>query len=449
MIGLRFSELSDAIAATPVGGDATLHSVSVDTRTLQAGDVYFALSGDQFDGHDFVADAVERGASGVVVERDCGVAIPQLVVRNARRALGEVASLWRAHSNAHCVALTGSNGKTTVKEMLRAVFAQLGPTLATHGNLNNDVGLPLTLFRLTDDIQYAVLELGANHAGEIDWLASLVKPHVAVVNNVGPAHLDGFGSLQGVAAAKGEIFEHISPDGFAVVNLDEFAASDWIARASTQNVVGFSFRSGGDLQGRIVREGVLDVVESGATHTLNVPLAGEHNLHNALTVCAVCRSLGIEWSVIQAGLAAMHAVPGRLVPQSFGPVQVFDDSYNANPASTVAALKVLAGQSGGRRWCVLGEMAELGESAADLHGKVGKQAAQLGIEYFLSIGEHAVDARRGFGAKGVDYSSQDALIADLISAVRPGDSVLIKGSRSARMERVVAALRDALEEPCQ
>ncbi|MEM7378722.1 MAG: Mur ligase family protein, partial [Pseudomonadota bacterium] len=313
---------------------------------------------------------------------------------------------------------------------------------------HNDVGLPLTVFRLTETTEYAVLEMGANHAGEIDQLASLVKPEIAVVNNVGPAHLDGFGSLQGVAAAKGEIYEHLVSDGVAVINLDEFAADDWMARSSGGSAVGFSMRGVGELQGRIVGDGVLVVAEAGATYTIELPLAGDHNLCNALTVAAVCRGLGVDWADIQAGLAAMHAVPGRLVPQAFGAVHVLDDSYNANPASTLAALKVLAAQRGGRRWCVLGEMAELGDEAAELHGKVGKQAAQLGIECFLSIGRHAVEARRGFGAKGLDFQDQDALIAELVDAVQPGDSVLVKGSRLARMENVVDALRVALAEPC-
>jgi len=411
MISLRLSQAADCVGATLIGADCAFRSVSVDTRTLQSGDVYFALTGDQFDGHEFVPGAVARGASAVVVERECSEDVPQLVVRNARQALGEIAALWLAQSNAKRVALTGSNGKTTVKEMLRSVLSLLGNTLATDGNLNNDV-----------------------------------KPEIAVVNNVGPAHLDGFGSLQGVAAAKGEIFEHVNADGVAVVNLDEFAADDWIARTSAGRVVGFSFKSGGDLHAEVVADGEIDIVEAGETHSLQIPLVGEHNLQNALTVAAVCRGLGVEWSVIQAGLAAMNAVPGRLVSSRVGGVLILDDSYNANPASATAALKVLAGHAGGRRWCVMGEMAELGEDTADLHRKVGRQAAQLGIECFLSIGEHAVDARRGFGAKGVDYREHDALIGDLVAAVQPGDTVLVKGSRSAKMERVVDAVKAALEE---
>ncbi|MEM6985001.1 MAG: UDP-N-acetylmuramoyl-tripeptide--D-alanyl-D-alanine ligase [Pseudomonadota bacterium] len=446
MIALRFSTLADEIGATPIGGDVEFTRVSVDTRTLRAGDVFFALTGDQFDGHDFVAAAVEQGAAGVVVERDCGVSVPQLIVRNARWALGDIASLWSAQSPARRIALTGSNGKTTVKEMLRSVCALIGDTMATEGNFNNDVGLPLTLFRLAENTEFAVLEMGANHAGEIDRLASLAKPHVAVVNNVGPAHLDGFGSLQGVAQAKGEIYEHIEAGGVAVVNLDEFAAEDWIARASVSSVVGFSLQKRGDLQASIVGDGVIDIVESGATYRGHIPLPGEHNLQNALAVAAVCRSLRIAWPDIQKGLASIRAVPGRMAPKMYGDVKIYDDSYNANPASSIAGLKVLAAQTRGRRWCVLGEMAELGDSAAELHTKVGRQAAQLGIEHFYTIVKHAIDARRGFGAKGVDYSDQDQLIADLIEGVQPGDSVLIKGSRSAGMERVVSALCTALQE---
>ncbi|MEM9603804.1 MAG: UDP-N-acetylmuramoyl-tripeptide--D-alanyl-D-alanine ligase [Pseudomonadota bacterium] len=448
MISLAFSDIAAQVGGTLLGGELELRRVSVDTRTLQRGDVYFALTGDQFDGHQFVEDAVARGAAGVVVERECGVLVPQLVVRDARRALGDSAALWCARTTARRIALTGSNGKTTVKEMLRSILTRLGETLATEGNLNNDVGLPLTLFRLTESTEYAVLEMGANHAGEIDRLASLVKPDIAVVNNVGPAHLDGFGSLHGVAAAKGEIYEHLVGPGVAVINLDEFAADDWLARSTGSTVLGFSMRGVGDLQGRIVSDGVLEVSEAGETHTIELPLAGEHNLCNALTAAAVCRGLGVAWADIPLGLAAMHAVPGRLVPQAFGSVHVLDDSYNANPASTLAALKVLAAQRGGRRWCVLGEMAELGDEAGELHGKVGKQAAQLGIECFLSIGRHAVDARRGFGAKGLDFQDQDALIAELVDGVQAGDSVLVKGSRLARMENVVDALRAALSESC-
>ncbi len=446
MTGLSLSHAAQSVGATLLGGDHTLRAVSIDSRTLKAGDVYFALTGSQFDGHDFVANAVAAGAGAVVVERDCGVAVPQLVVRNARQALGQMAAQWLASRDIKKVALTGSNGKTTVKEMLRSVLSLIGPTHATEGNFNNDVGLPLTVFRISPETEFAVLEMGANHAGEIDWLASLVKPDVAVVNNVGPAHLEGFGSLQGVAAAKGEIYEHVLATGVSVVNLDEFAAEDWIARSTAGRTLGFSMKGAGELCGEIVGEGQLDVVENGDRHALKIPLAGEHNLRNALAVVSVCRALGVAWSVIQAGLAAMNAVPGRLVPKTVGGVLILDDSYNANPASTAAGINVLAAHTGGRRWCVLGEMAELGDEAADLHRKVGRHAAQLGIDSFLCIGEHAVDSRRGFGAKGVDYRDQASLIADLVDGLKPGDAVLVKGSLSARMGQVVEAIESALEE---
>lgn len=444
MIELRLSDITEEIGASLLGNDAVLRGVSVDTRTLKPDDVFFALTGEQFDAHTFVKNAVQLGASSVVVERECGVDVPQLLVRNTRAALGQIAAMWSRQSKACRVALTGSNGKTTVKEMLCSVLSRLGETVATEGNLNNDVGLPLTLFRLDETTEYAVLEMGASQAGEIDWLASLVKPHVALVNNVGPAHLDGFGSLQGVAEAKGEIFEHIVDGGVAIMNRDEFAVNDWVKRASVDKFVGFSMQGEGDLAGHIVADGKLEIAESGKRYTIELPLTGDHNLQNALAVAAVCRGLDIAWPNIESGLASIGTVPGRLVPRTFGSVQVFDDSYNANPASTHAALKVLANQSGGRRWCVLGEMAELGEASADLHAKVGEQAAQLGIECFMSIGKHAIEARRGFGERGVDYSDQDLLVADLIAALHPGDSVLVKGSRSAGMESVVSALRAAL-----
>lgn len=441
MSTLQLSDCSVFTGGTLVGGDAEFNSVGIDTRNSLVGSVYFAISGENFDGHQFVVEAVEAGAVAVVVEHDCGVDVPQLIVRNTRKAMASIAQLWRRQFDVRIAALTGSNGKTTLKEMVASILSLEGEVLATKGNLNNDIGVPLTLFNLNDTHRFAVVELGANAPGEIASLAAMVEPHVAVVSNVGPAHLEGFGTLQGVANAKGEIYEHLPDDGIALINIDEFAASEWAARTAKGEIQRFGFlaKDGSDFLGEALTGQVLKVSHQGESREIRVPLLGQHNLRNALAAVAVAKAMGASWDSIVSGLEQVKPVAGRLVEHEVGGVRVIDDTYNANPGSVEVALELLGGYDSAR-WFVLGTMAELGNQAEEMHAKTGKQAAALGVDKFACVGEFAVAARRGFGPKGMAFEQHDELLIALQAQVKPGDTVLIKGSRSAGMEKVVSYL---------
>ncbi len=447
MSALWLSDCSVFTGGTLLGGDALLSSVSIDTRGKVEGSIYFAISGESFDGHQFVIDAVDCGAVAVVVEHDCGVDVPQLIVRNTRRAMADIAQLWRRQYDARVVAITGSNGKTTVKEMISSILALEGSVHATKGNLNNDIGVPLTLFGLDESHRFAVVEMGANAAGEISSLAAMTAPEIAVVNNVGPAHLEGFGSLQGVANAKGEIFEHLSSDGIALVNADEFAAPEWADRTVQGRVLKFGFGDSADIEvrGKIVDKNHLRVTWQGQQRDIKIPLLGQHNMRNALTAVAVALALDVRWESIVDGLERVEPVAGRLVEHNIAGTRIIDDTYNANPGSVEVALELLAGYQP-VRWFVLGTMAELGPQAEELHAKVGRQAAALGADRFACVGEFAVAARRGFGPKGMAFGEHEELSAELLQQLNSGDTVLIKGSRSAGMERVVQFLIDNLQE---
>lgn len=445
MSALWLSDCSVFTGGTLLGGDALLSSVAIDTRSPLSGAVYFAISGESFDGHQFVVDAVDCGAVAVVVEHDCGVDVPQLIVRNTRRALADIAQLWRRQYSLGIVAITGSNGKTTVKEMVASILARAGCVHATKGNLNNDIGVPLTLFGLDETHQFAVVELGASAPGEIGFLSSIVEPDVVVVNNVGPAHLEGFGSLHGVATAKGEIFEHLSDGGIALVNADEFASPEWVERVEQGQVLlfGLKDRSNVDIYGEALEGQVLRVSYQDESRDIRVSLPGQHNIRNALTAASVALAFGVNWESIVAGIEAVEPVAGRLVEQDVSGIRLIDDTYNANPGSVEVALELLAGYQS-TRWFVLGTMAELGPQAEDLHAKAGRQAAAIGIDRFVCVGSYATAARRGFGPKGMAFESHDDLIAELLAHIKPGDTVVVKGSRSASMENVVKRLHDEL-----
>ncbi|MGB0865677.1 MAG: UDP-N-acetylmuramoyl-tripeptide--D-alanyl-D-alanine ligase [Granulosicoccaceae bacterium] len=448
MSELQLSDCSVFTGGTLVGGDATFSAVGIDTRQDLSGAVYFAISGENFDGHQFVVSAVEAGAVALVVEHDCGVDVPQLIVRNTRRALADIAQLWRRQYDVRIAAITGSNGKTTVKEMLASILSLEGAVLATKGNLNNEIGVPLTLFGLNAEHRFAVVEMGASGPGEIAYLAAIAEPFAAVVNNVGPAHLEGFGTLQGVADAKGEIFEHLPAEGFALVNADEFAASEWVERTVQGHVLRFGFAGEDvDIKGESLGLQKLRISQRGESREVQVSLLGQHNLRNALTAAATARAMGASWDSVVKGLERVQPVAGRLVEQEVGGVRVIDDTYNANLGSVEVALELLSGYSP-QRWFVLGTMAELGAQAEEMHAKSGRLAAALGIDRFVCVGEYAVAARRGFGPKGLAFEKHEELLEELCSLVKPGDTVLIKGSRSAGMERVAGGMLKALGGHC-
>ena len=443
MIRMQLAEAARICRGELRGEDVEFCGVSSDSRAISAGALFVALSGPSFDGHDFIDQARGRGAVAAMVSSGRFDALPRLRVPDTRVGLGALAAGWRDRHSLPVVAVTGSNGKTTVKEMIAAVLASRGPVLATRGNLNNDIGLPLTLLTLAPEHRYAVLEMGANHAGEIATLCRLARPDVGVVTLCAPAHLEGFGSLEGVAHAKGELFAGLAPDGVAVINADDRFAPLWREMAGRRRVVSFGFGADAEVRGecRPGGDGVhLSVHTTTGDIAAELQLLGRHNAANALAACAVALALGVPLADIGPALGAVRPVAGRLqVRRGIGDVRIIDDTYNANPSSLRAGLDVLAGFTA-PRWLVLGSMAELGDDAEALHRQAGVDAGAAGIDRVHTLGELTVGTAAAFGAGATVHADMESLLAALRAELPPAATVLVKGSRSMRMERVVSAL---------
>lgn len=449
---LQLSELAQMVDGRLQGTDCRFDGVSSDTRTLQQGDLFVALQGPNFDGHDYLHIAQSRGAAAALLAREAGGQLPAVVVDDTLQGLGRLGHGWRLRCPAHVVAITGSNGKTTLKEMIAAILAERGPVLATRGNLNNDIGVPLTLTRLRDE-PFAVIEMGANHAGEIDYLSRLTQPDVAVLNNAGRAHLEGFGSIEGVARAKAEILNGLQPGGVFVFNADDVFAPLWrdLSNAFEQRTFGVTcpadVASAVDSYEIVWRGGRFDVrfpviCEQGEVE-FSLQLAGEHNRMNALAAVAAALASGADLDDAQRALARLAPVAGRLCPQiGINDMRLIDDSYNANPDSVIAALRVLA-CAPGRRTLVLGDLAELGDDAVQLHRQLGERAAGFGIDRLLTVGQLSAHAGNAFDGAHRHFDGRDELADFLQCDVSEEDSVLIKGSRSARMDEVVRRLQVA------
>jgi UDP-N-acetylmuramoyl-tripeptide--D-alanyl-D-alanine ligase len=443
------AELARVVEGTLHGANAAFGPVTTDSREVEAGALFVALRGERFDGHDFVAQAAERGAAGALVGRRVAAPLPQVVVGDTLGGLARFAGAWRQHFDGTVVGITGSNGKTTTKEMTGAILAQCGTCLVTRGNLNNHIGVPLTLSRLDSTHRYAVVEMGANHLREIAHLASIARPDVGLVTNAGPAHLEGFGGIDGVARGKGELYEALGPEGTAVINADDRFAALWHGLARTAGrIVTFGLRERADftaanLGSRISDQGVLTefvLVCPAGREPVSLALAGEHNVMNALAAAAAAHAAGAGLEAIARGLAAMQPVSGRLqFRAALGGARLIDDSYNANPGSVRAGLRSLAGVPG-EHWLVLGEMRELGPESARMHAEIGEFARRNGVAKLLAVGDDARHAVEAFGPGATWFAGADDLIAAAREGLRPGVTVLVKGSRSNRLERVADAL---------
>jgi UDP-N-acetylmuramoyl-tripeptide--D-alanyl-D-alanine ligase len=424
--------------------NAELTGVCIDSRELAPGNLFIAIQGEHFDGHDFIKEAQMRGALAAVVKYPVeGITIPQLVVPEPLHALTKLAAAHR--QNIHCpvIALTGSNGKTTTKEMIAAILPT--PSLATKGNLNNHIGVPLSVLQLNNTHRYAVFELGANHSGEIAHTVAIVHPEVTLINNIAPAHVEGFGSIDGVARAKGEIHQGLSASGIAVVNEDDAYAHFWDEILLEKKILRFSIEHAADVYAQDIalnRHGCgkffLELPNGRADIQLQVP--GLHNVRNALAAAACCHAVGISIQEIQYGLNHFRGVSGRLTIFS-GKKQstVIDDTYNANLRSVLAALEVLA-QRPGKKIFVFGDMGELGSWAIPHHQEVGLAARRLGIDLLLSYGSYSQLASESFGVGGEHFSSQGELTQNLIGKLSPDTVVLVKGSRTSAMEKIVSKL---------
>lgn len=446
MIRMYLSKAAHALQAIHRGADVEFRGVSTDSRTLQADNLFVALSGPKYDAHHFIYQALARGASAALLSQQIEISLPTLQVADTRLALGQLANAWRLCFELPVVAVTGSNGKTTVKEMIASILGQGGAGLVTQGNLNNDIGVPLTLLQLDAAHRFAVIEMGANHAGEIAYLTRLTHPGVALITNAGPAHLEGFGSVEGVAHAKGEIFQGLNEQGVAVINADDAYAPLWRRLAGARRSVSFGLTQPADVSADWEACGDGSLVHMRTPHgviDVDLPLPGRHNVLNALAATAAALAAGAVPAQVKQGLEAMQSVRGRLQtkPGLYG-ARVIDDTYNANPASFTAAIHVLA-QQPDKRWLVLGDMGELGADAPALHAQVGKTARDAGIDRLYAVGPLSQAAVQAFGPGGVHRADQGALVMALQSALAETQdkvTLLVKGSRSAHMETVVAGL---------
>ncbi len=427
-------------------------NISTDTRTVSAGSLFLALQGERFDAHDFAAQAADKDAVAIVVSRPLpDVSLPQILVADTRIALGQIAAWVRNQLDLQIVAITGSCGKTTVKEMCAAILRQSAPVLATQGNLNNEIGVPQTLLRLTPDERYAVVELGANHPGEIAWTTSLVKPDVAVINNVAAAHLAGFGSLRGVAVAKTEIFSGLSETGTAIINADsEFY--DWWREILSVRTLSFGvenpkadFRAENIEQNEAGIASFMLICPLGRI-AIQLPVPGLHNVSNALAAAAVTTSLGLSLEQVKSGLMTMVPVKGRFCVQKLSDsVTVIDDTYNASVQSVMAAIDTLSVMPG-HRVLVFGDMGELGADAATLHRQIGEHAKAKKLDTVLTIGE--LSRNTAEAASGQHFVNKESLyqaLQQLMQQQRPV-TILAKGARSARMEDVVTFVKSCEEK---
>ncbi len=429
---------------TLLGADRSFAGVSTDSRTLGRDELFFALQGPNFDGRAFVSIAAEMNAAAAVLPEALDVDIPQITVEDTRLALGTLAGSWRKRMSAKVIGITGSNGKTTVKAILANCLSLSAETLATRGNLNNDIGLPLMLLSLSEKHRYAVIEMGANHAGEIAYLTSLAEPDVVMITNAAPAHLEGFGDLDGVASAKGEILQGEVSPAFVVLNADDPYFAYWNSLLAGDTVISFGVEANASVFATDVEADGDMMNFSLHIHAeeipIRLPLAGMHNVSNACAAAAVLHGLGMDSKQIRQGLESVQAVSGRLRPvERITSLTVYDDSYNANPQSVIAAAEFLAAQPG-HNWLVLGDMGELGEDEVLLHKAVGRAAKRLGIDRILATGKLSKNTVKTFGNGGQWYENIDGLVEELQRTATKHTNILIKGSRFMEMERVVEAL---------
>ena len=442
-------EAARVLGAQLTGQDRAFDTVSTDSRTLEQGALFVGLRGPNFDGADFAPAALARGAAGAILERPpADICLPYIRVPDALEALQQLASGWRADFSIPLVGVGGSNGKTTTKEMTSAILSRRGPCLSTQGNLNNHIGVPLTLLRLKGSHRSAVVEMGANRIGDVAALVALAKPTVGLITNAGAEHLEGFGDLDGVARGEGEMVAGLESGAAAVINADDAYADYWRQVAGESRIVSFGVGRDADFAAK----DVVQSIESGHFETrfiLECPLGeraivlkagGAHNVSNALAAAAAAASAGASLEDIAAGLFDFRAVAGRLqLKAGLRDSWIIDDSYNANPSSVRAGLDVLRSLSGAT-WLVLADMAELGAHAAGSHAELGRYARECGVGRLFALGPESSRAVETFGTGGEWFTDADSLTRRLQAEIASGVTVLVKGSRVNRLERVVQAL---------
>ncbi len=444
---MMLSDIAKSVQGELFGDDIIIEAVSLDTRTLKSGELYIAIEGKNFDGNQFIAAAMQKGAAAAILRKGITAAIPYIAVDDTHLALAELAGAWRRRVATSVVGVTGSNGKTTVKEMTAAILAVKGSVLFTQGNLNNDIGVPLTLLRLQEQHRFAVIEMGANHPCEIEYTSTYAQADVVILNNAGAAHIEGFGSLNGVAKAKGEIIETLKQKGIAILNKDDSYFDYWQGIAGNRKVISFGLNDTADLFARAIKTECtagfvtsFELVTATSSLTVQLKLAGRHNVLNALAAAAAGLALGLDLKMIKQGLESVNPVKGRLQPvvSRLGNL-VIDDTYNANSSSLAVGLDVLA-NCPGKPWLVLGAFGELGPQSAKMHEDMGHLIKDKGVVRLLAVGADAKNTVHGFGEGGQFFETQADLLTVLQRDLGGDETILVKGSRAQRMENIVAAL---------
>jgi len=440
---MSMSVAAESMQGVFSGEDVVFTGVSIDTRTIEQGDLFIALRGPKFDGHNFLAQAISKGAIGAVLIKEVATALPYIKVNDTRIALGQLAAYWRIHFDIPVIGVTGSNGKTTVKEMIATILSCKAPCLATRGNLNNDIGVPLTLLRLRRKHRSAVIEMGMNHEGEIAYLSSLVRPDVGVITNASEAHLAGLGNVASVAAAKAELFSRLAENGTAVINADDPYCEFWRKQAKEKIVVTFGFSNQADVRGVYhpdVNGCRLIISTNKGEISMSLSVLGRHNAANALAATAASLAAGADLADIKIGLEKLRAVNGRLeVKRGVSGARIIDDTYNANPASLSVGLEVLK-EAQGERILVLGDMAELGDLGPDIHKRVGRLAKKIGVSRLFALGDLTKHTVQAFARGAGHYASHQELVESLIDCLHSDATVLVKGSRSMHMENIVKGI---------
>ncbi|HVV69418.1 MAG TPA: UDP-N-acetylmuramoyl-tripeptide--D-alanyl-D-alanine ligase [Gammaproteobacteria bacterium] len=442
---MKLSQTASLIQGRLTGSDVDFNGVSTDTRTLQPGELFIAIKGANFDGHDFIARAEEQKAAALLVQHPVKSQLPYVLVNNTITALGQLATHHRQQFSIPLIGVTGSCGKTTVKAMIASILSHCGEVLFSESSFNNDIGLPLTLMRLNPSHQYAVIEMGTNHFGEIAALTQIARPTVALINNAAAAHLEGLGDVKGVSRAKGEIFQGLTADGVGIINADDTYASYWETLVTPRKMLHFSIAKNADIMAKNIQldangKAHFTLITPQGETVIKLPLLGRHNVANALAAASAACAVHAPLSAIKAGLEGVIAVKKRLNEYSaYNGARLIDDTYNANPLSFKAAIEILANLPG-ERILVLGDMRELGNQEQHYHQELGLEARRLGIERVFAFGELSKATTQAFGAQGQHFQDHETLIQTLKTNLNDNTTVLVKGSRSMHMERVVEAL---------
>lgn len=450
MIQLSLSAVAKEASLPHPTAEVVFHGISIDTRSLSPKNLFVAIPGERVDGHDCASDAIKKGASALLVNRPLDLPVPQLIVDDTILALGKIAGSWRDTFSLPVIGVTGSNGKTTLKNMIASILRaacwnDAKKVLSTEGNFNNNIGLPLTLSQLNADHRYAVIEMGMNHFGEIAYLTQIAKPQVAVINNAGPAHLAYLHDVAGVARAKGEIFLGLPKDGTAVLNRDDAFFDYWKDLIKTHSCITFGLHASADVCLLPSNASPITIKTPRGNIDVILPLLGKHNVMNALAATATTLALNINLNAIKTGLENVRAIPGRLHQHILANgVRIIDDTYNANPESVTAAIHTLA-ELNGNNIFILGDMGELGSNAVSLHVTIGETAKKAGIHHLFTLGKLSENATKQFGKDGIHFTEREKLIEALQPYLQPNTNILIKGARSMRMEKIVAMLCPDIE----